>query len=55
MKKPACETTEHQCLFLNQCDFIHDLQTKTPELIRRIRSRYCTKKTYDPLRESGSK
>jgi len=43
LKKLDCETTERQCPFLNQCDFIRDLQEKTPELIRRIRSLHCTK------------
>ena len=46
VKKPACETTERQCPFLDQCDFIHKNVTKTPELIQRIRSRYCTKTAY---------
>ena len=43
MKKPACETTEHQCPLLDQCDLIHENATKKPELIRRIQSHYCTK------------
>jgi hypothetical protein len=46
VKKPACETTEQQCPFLDQCDFIHENATKTPELIRRIQSHYCTKTDY---------
>ena len=46
MKKPACETTEHQCPLFDQCDFIHENATKTPELIRRIQNHHCTKTTY---------
>ena len=46
MKKSACETTEHQCSFLNQCDLVRKNATKTPELIRRIQSQHCTKADY---------
>ena len=43
MKKPVCETTNYECPFLSQCDFIRENEAKMPELIHRIQSEYCTK------------
>jgi hypothetical protein len=37
------ETTECQCPFLVQCNFIRENRTKMSELVARIESRYCTK------------
>ena len=44
--KKSVENTDYQCSYLDLCGFIRVNLIETPNLIRRIKSNYCTKVAY---------
>jgi hypothetical protein len=47
MKRIARKKSEQQCPLIDQCELTNKHQAKTPELIHRIQTRYCTKTNHN--------